>query len=194
MKTGDLIFSFIGARENAISDVTKGFRGARVNHIGVLIDTRQGTFVLEAFPPEVRLTKWEVFSRRSNDLAGQPRIMVGRLHHQYHELIDSAIAYGIRQRDIPYDRLYLTDEQSLYCSELIVDMFRHANSGEVFFSETPMSFRDNVTGEIHPTWVQYYAYFGMSVPEGEPGSNPGEISLDSKIDIIDVIGDIPGYE
>jgi hypothetical protein len=72
-------------------------------------------------------------------------------------------------------------------------MFRHANNGATFFPETPMSFRDTETGQIHPTWVQYYAYYGMPVPEGEPGSNPGELSLDSKIEIYDVIGSIPGY-
>lgn len=56
-----------------------------------------------------------------------------------------------------------------------------------------MSFRDELTGEIHPTWEQYYAYFGLLVPEGEPGSNPGDISKDPRIEIYDVIGNIPGY-
>lgn len=193
MKTGDLVFSFVGADENAISDVTLGYRGARVNHMGVLIDTNHGSFVLEAFPPEVRLTKFEVFSRRSHDDANAPRLMFGRLLPAYHHLITPAVEYGIVQRNTPYDQLYLTDEQALYCSELVVDMFRHANNNATFFPETPMSFRDTETGQIHPTWERYYAYFGMPVPEGEPGSNPGELSLDNKIEIFDVIGSIPGY-
>lgn len=194
MKTGDLIFSFIGADANAISDVSYGYQGARVNHMGVLLNTSHGSFVLEAFPPEVRLTKLEVFSRRSHDDAGTPRMMLGRLDQEFHQLIPPAVDYGIAQRNIPYDRLYLTDEHTLYCSELVVDMFRHANDGTTFFPETPMSFRDGQSGQIHPTWEQYYAYFGMPVPEGEPGSNPGEISLDTKIEIYDVIGSIPGHD
>jgi hypothetical protein len=161
--------------------------------MGVLVNTHHGSFVLDAFPPEVRLTNLEVFTRRSNDDEGSPRMMLGRLKGQHHHLIGPAIAYGIKQRNIPYDQLYLTNEAALYCSELVVDMFRHANDGASFFPETPMSFRDIQTGEIHPTWQHYYAYYGMPVPEGQPGSNPGEISLDSKLEIYDVIGSIPGY-
>lgn len=56
-----------------------------------------------------------------------------------------------------------------------------------------MNFKDNQTGEVHPSWIAYYAYFGMAVPEREPGSNPGEISLDSRINVYEVIGNIPGY-
>ena len=57
-----------------------------------------------------------------------------------------------------------------------------------------MSFRDLETGEVLEQWKSYYAYFGMPVPEGEPGSNPGDVSVDEKIYIYDVIGDISGYK
>lgn len=193
METGDLIFSFVGAEENAISDVTEGYCGARVNHMGVLSQTTLGLFVLEAFPPEVRLTHYEVFARRAKGIDGAPRIMVGRLKSEFGHFVPSAMEYGIKQRNIPYDQLYLTGEQALYCSELVVDMFKHANNGAEFFRERPMSFRDNETGEIHPTWTNYYAYFGMEVPEGKPGSNPGDISKDDRLSILHVEGRIPGY-
>jgi hypothetical protein len=193
MQTGDLIFSFIGSEDNAISGVTEGYRGARVNHVGVLTQTSIGFFVLEAFPPEVRLTHIDVFSRRSNDPAGLPRIMIGRLQTQFHNLIPAAMEYGIARRNIPYDRLYLTGEQALYCSELVVDMFKFANKNTEFFPENPMSFRDHETGLVHPTWTRYYSYYGMNVPEGEPGSNPGDMSKDSRLEIYKVEGNIPGY-
>lgn len=193
MQTGDLIFTQIGRSENAISSVTQGFKGARVNHVGVILETRYGKYALEAYYPEVRLTNISVHIKRSQDHRGNPRYMVGRLKRQHHRLIPKAIEYGLKQREIPYDRLYLTDESSLYCSELIVDMFRSANNGMEFFPEAPMSFRDLETGEIHEQWISYYGYFGMPVPEGEPGSNPGDMSLDPKLHIYDVIGDISGY-
>jgi hypothetical protein len=104
------------------------------------------------------------------------------------------MAYGLQQRDIPYDRRYLTDEAALYCSELIVDMFKAANDDVAFFEESPMSFRDTETGELHEYWIRYYDYFGMEVPDGEPGSNPGDISKDSRLDVYDVVGDITGYQ
>ena len=194
IETGDFVFSVVGRDDNAISAVTRGYRGARVNHMGIAVRTHLGDFVLEAFPPEVRLTKTEVFSRRSIGNAGQPRLMFGRLRPEYHSLIAPAIQHGIEQRNIPYDQLYLTGEAALYCSELVVDMFKFANGGQPFFHEDPMSFRDTQSGQIHQAWIDYYDYFGMQVPEGEPGSNPGDISLDERLTIYRVEGPIPGLQ
>jgi hypothetical protein len=193
IETGDFLFGFIGSRENAISAVTSGFRGARVNHLGIAVKNAKGTYLLEAFPPEVRLTNTEVYKRRTNDDSGKPRLLHARLRPEFRSLIGKAIQYGLSVRDVPYDRLYLTDNQSLYCSELVVDMFASANGGRPFFHERPMSFRDLSTGTIAQTWIDYYAYFGLPVPEGEPGSNPGDISADPRLEMIDVIGTIPGY-
>src|SRR5688572_13665357 len=64
---GDLVFSQIGSDANAISAVTEGYRGARVNHMGVVVKNHKGFFVLEAYPPEVRVTQLDVFLRRSSD-------------------------------------------------------------------------------------------------------------------------------
>jgi hypothetical protein len=190
---GDLLFTQIGSAQNAISAVTEGYRGARVNHVGVVVLNNKGTFVLEAFPPEVRVTQLDVFIRRSNDFSGQPRYIGARLRSAYTHLIQPAIAYGLSRRDIPYDELYLTDESAIYCSELLVDMFKVANNGVPFFAENPMSFRDPATGEILPAWVEYYERFGMDVPDGEPGSNPGNISKDHRLAITQVVGAITGY-
>jgi hypothetical protein len=191
---GDLVFSQIGRETNAISAVTEGFRGARVNHMGVALKNHKGIFILEAFPPEVRVTQLDVFLRRSADpFTGIQRFIVSRLKGSHSKLIPAAIEYGLQQRNRPYDDLYLTDMSALYCSELVVDMFKTANGNIEFFPEHPMSFRDLATGEIHPAWVEYYDKFGMEVPEGEPGSNPGTISKDFRLEIIDVQGPPTGY-
>ena len=86
METGDLLFTLIGRADNAISSVTAGYRGARVNHMGVVVINRRGTFVLEAFPPEVRLTNIAVFLRRTRNSDSRERYMVGRLdsEHRHH--------------------------------------------------------------------------------------------------------------
>ena len=69
--------------------------------------------------------------------------MIGRLTAPFRPLIPAAIEFGVQQRNVPYDDLYLDDAKSLYCSELVVDMYRYANGGVPFFQERPMSFRDN---------------------------------------------------
>lgn len=192
-KHGDLIFTQIGSGANAISAVTEGYRGARINHIGVVVLNIKGTYVLEAFPPEVRVTQIAVHLRRSAYVTDTPRFLLGRLNEEHAALIPAAIEYGLQQRNKPYDQLYLTDEGSLYCSELVIDMFKSANNGVEFFVEKPMSFIDLVTGDIHPVWIEYYAKFGMEVPAAHPGSNPGDISKDDRITIVHAAGPITGY-
>ncbi|MGL6603493.1 YiiX/YebB-like N1pC/P60 family cysteine hydrolase [Aeromonas hydrophila] len=192
-ENGDLLFTQIGPPDNAISAVTEGYGGARVNHMGVVLLNNYGAYVLEAFPPEVRVTSLAVHLRRSELGPAKPRYIHARLRNEYKSMIPNAIYYGLEKRGMPYDFIYLTDELALYCSELVVDMFRHANGGMEFFPEKPMSFRDVNTGEILPSWVAYYETFGMKVPEGEPGSNPGDISRDIRLNILSVVGDITGY-
>ncbi|BCE03449.1 YiiX/YebB-like N1pC/P60 family cysteine hydrolase [Marinicellulosiphila megalodicopiae] len=195
MKSGDIIFTQLGEATNAIGSVTKGYKGARVNHVGIVIENQHGKFVLEAFPPEVRLTNINIYLKRSWYGTKNPRYIVGRLKEEYQYLLDKAFTYGLRQRNVPYDHRYLTDESALYCTELIVDMFKYANGGADFFKESPMSFRDIETGEIHDYWKHHYLdFFGMVVPEGEPGSNPGDMSNDERLHIYDVVGDLTGYE
>ena len=169
MITGDLIFTQICSPYNAISAVTEGYCGARVNHVGIVVESPLGFFVLEAFPPEVRLTNIKVYLNRSNDSNGNHRYILARLKPEYQHLLPEAISYGLKQRDIPYDHLYVAGNAALYCSKLIIEMFKHANGGVPFFKEVPMSFRDLETGEIHEYWIKYYEYFGMDVPEKEPG-------------------------
>jgi len=193
-KHGDLIFSQLGTDANAISAVTRGFKGSRLNHVGLILKNNVGWFVLEAFPPEVRVTQIDVFTRRSADpVSGRERYLVSRLKQPFASLIPKAVKYGLARRNIPYDDLYLTDPAALYCSELIVDMFRSANDGTEFFAERPMSFRDPATGDIHPAWIEYYAKFGMNVPDGQPGSNPGDISKDARLEFVAVQGPPSGY-
>lgn len=195
MKTGDIIFTQLGSATNAISAVTEGYKGARVNHVGIIIENELGKFVLEAFPPEVRLTNINIFIKRSWDEFKNPRYIISRLKPEYNHMIEKALDYGLSQRNIPYDHRYLPDQAALYCSELLVDMFKHANEGDYFFKESPMSFRDTETGEIHEYWIRHYRdYFGMPVPEGETGSNPGDMSKDERIHIYDVVGNISGYK
>ncbi|MBP7780247.1 MAG: hypothetical protein KA045_01770 [Burkholderiaceae bacterium] len=191
---GDMLFTQLGnISDNAIAAVTEGLSGALVNHVGVVVENKWGIFVLEAFPPEVRVTSLEVFLKRSWASPDAPRFLHLRLKPTYADLLPPAIQYGLTQRNIPYDARYLTDEAALYCSELVVDMFTSANGGLAFFIEKPMSFRDKLTGEILPAWIQYYKIFGMEVPDGEPGSNPGDLSKDDKLVLVQAVGPLVGW-
>ncbi len=189
---GDLIFIQMGDDSDAISTVTVGWHGARLNHMGVLVKVQGSDWVLEAYPPKVMLTAFTQFIERSKNSIGKVRYLVGRLRPEWQHLIPAAIAYGRKHLGIPYDNRFLTDEEHLYCSELVVDMFKAANGAQEFFPEKPMSFTDPATGEISTAWVNYYHFFGMDVPQGAPGSNPGDVSSDPRLDIIKVVGPVSG--
>ncbi len=82
----------------------------------------------------------------------------------------------------PYDDLYLPGDSAIYCSELVQMNYVNA-AGEAVFAPIPMSFHDRM-GRILDEWIDFYSRHGMQVPEGEPGSNPGELSRRRQVTII----------
>ena len=81
-----------------------------------------------------------------------------------------------------YDYLYLPDNEDIYCSELV--QLAYVNKkGQPLFTTIPMSFHDQ-SGRITDYWTQFYAERGLEVPEGQPGTNPGELSQRSLVSII----------
>ena len=81
----------------------------------------------------------------------------------------------------PYDFVYQPGLEAVYCSELVSESYvdRH---GEKLFPPVAMSFHD-ASGIITPYWIDFYSRRGMDVPEGEPGTNPGELSRREAIKI-----------
>ena len=53
---------------------------------------------------------------------------------------------------------------------------------KIFFYLEPMTYKFN--DETLPVWTEYFNNLNMSIPEGEPGINPGGISLSENINII----------
>ena len=73
-----------------------------------------------------------------------------------------------------YDRLYLPDNEDIDCSELVQFSFIDTQ-GQRLFSSIPMSFHD-ASGRITDYWTNFYRQYNIAVPEGQPGTNPGELS------------------
>ena len=59
--------------------------------------------------------------------------------------------------------------------------------GRPLFSPIPMSFHD-ATGRITDYWTQFYARRGLHVPEGQPGTNPGELSQRKQVKLKKKVG------
>lgn len=176
---GDLLFC-CSDTANAITSVTCGVGDSPIDHVAVVhrLGGDDGEFfVIEAVKPAVRLTPIDEF------LAANPSVIVGRLNVEidYFRSIRNCLMMLGR----PYDDLYLPGDSAVYCSEL-VQLNYVTPAGDLVFDPVPMSFHDN-SGRVTDYWQAFYAGHGMAVPEGEPGSNPGELSCRPQITVIGTI-------
>ena len=173
---GDLLFC-AQVKGNNITDVTQGVGGMKIDHVAIF--HRQGgrTFALEAIHSGVGLTPIDSFmARREAVLAARLRDTLGVARS-----VERALGFIGR----PYDFNFMPDDSAFYCSELVQKCYRDSR-GELVFKPIPMSFHDK-SGRITPYWHDYYARQGLQVPEGEPGSNPGDLSRSAAICILGIV-------
>ena len=157
LKTGDLLFH-VADKENAITTVTPGM----IDHVAIVISPDS---VVEAVGKGV--VKSSIASLLEQD-GYYVKARVKGADRQ--KSIQRALEYLGRT----YDYLYLPDNESIYCSELVQLAFVDKH-GQPLFSPVPMSFHD-ASGQITDYWIHFYARHGMEVPEGKPGTNPGALS------------------
>lgn len=173
---GDLLFC-AQEKGNNITDVTQGVGGMKIDHVAIF--HRQGgrTFALEAIHSGVGLTPIDSFmARREVVLAARLRDTLG---------VARSVERALRFIGRPYDFNFMPDDSAFYCSELVQKCYRDSR-GELVFKPIPMSFHDQ-SGRITPYWHDYYARQGLQVPEGEPGSNPGDLSRSAAICILGIV-------
>ena len=163
LRSCDLLFC-VNPEGNAITDVTHGADGMQIDHVGIYHKGK----VIEAVPHRgVCLTPIDSFMTRNQYL-----IIIGRVSVPFSKR--KTIQRAKQCLGLPYDSLYIPDLKAVYCSELVQHAFCN-RQGERLFKPIGMTFRDS-TGEISSYWKDFYRQFGMQVPEGVEGSNPGELS------------------
>lgn len=173
---GDLLFACSDSA-NAITAVTSGIDELPIDHVGIVhrIGGENGPlYVIEAVKPVVCLTPIDTF------LCHNGAVIVGRVN------VDLDLRRSVKSCLLmvgrPYDDLYLPGDSALYCSELVQRCFVNSD-GELVFNTIPMSFHD-ATGQVTDYWKAFYSSRGMAVPEGEPGTNPGELSRRPQVTVI----------
>lgn len=167
---------------NAIASVTQGIDQINITHVAILHRQDGQTYALEA---SGRHGVWlnpidDFISQTDKTPSGLPMILVGRLKDQSNT--QASVSKALKYLGRPYDNLYSPTDSAIYCSEL-VQLSYTDRTGQSIFPLQPMSFHDS-TGRITPFWIEYYKRYGMTVPEGKPGTNPGALSRSNKIDII----------
>ncbi|MBQ9177195.1 MAG: TonB-dependent receptor [Bacteroidaceae bacterium] len=192
LEEGDLLFTAVSTNpqpnaasqnlSNAIASVTQGFEQINITHVAILHRQDGQTYALEASSQHgVWLNPIDDFiSQTDKTPAGLPMILVGRLKDRSN--IQASVSKALIYLGRPYDNLYSPTDSAIYCSEL-VQLSYTDRTAQPIFPLQPMSFHDS-TGRITPFWTEYYKRYGMTVPEGKPGTNPGALSRSNKIEII----------
>ena len=185
-ENGDLLFQDLdcGGLCTAIETVTEGVNGKSFSHLGLVHIYHDSVVVIEAIGKSVQVIPIQVFVNRNLEAAGNPKVLVTRLVNNNPSLKKKAIDFAVSQLGMPYDDAFLYDNGSYYCSELIYEAFKTANDDLPFFELTPMTFKDPVTKEMFPVWVEYYENLKMPIPEGKLGCNPGGISRSEKLKVV----------
>ena len=163
--TADLLFH-VSPQANAITDVTPGM----IDHVAIVLNADS---VIEAVGRGVVITPMD-------SLRQQPGYyLIGRVRGVHRA---ASVAQARTYMGRPYDYLYLSDNEAIYCSELVQLAFvdKHGNR---LLEPIPMSFHDD-SGQITEYWRRFYEKRGMDVPEGQPGTNPGELSQRRQVRIV----------
>jgi len=179
LQEGDLLFCCPDTA-NAITSVTSGVGEMPIDHVAIvhyMDGDRNQPCVIEAVKPMVRLTPIGTFCLEN------PRLLVGRVNADVD--IAASVNRCLTMVGKPYDDLYLPGDSAIYCSEL-VQLNYVTLAGDLVFDAVPMSFHDQ-SGQVTDYWQQFYQERGMEVPEGAPGTNPGELSRRPQVSIIDTI-------
>ena len=182
LQEGDLLFQDLDSSPlcDAIELVTPGYKDANFSHIGLVVLNNDTLKVLEAIPPKVVLTDIKSFFNRSYDRSGSSKIIAGRLKDEFQNTIKDAIIYAKSKIGIKYDEAFLMNNKSYYCSELIFEAFEK----DSIFKLKPMTFLHPETNDTLTVWKNYYSKLGVTIPQNEPGINPGIMSLSDKIEMI----------
>lgn len=188
LRQGDLLFQNTGTDEidNAIKDVTATSSSKNYSHVGMAMLKDEKWFILEAIPTEgICLTPLKKFLNRNKNKLNKSQTTVARLDSYYQPYISKAIDYGIERINMPYDEVFLWNDDSYYCSELVYKMFssQELHRDSIPFLTHPMTFNDS-TGSPMPSWVNYYRKLNQPIPEGIKGTNPNLMASSPHINFV----------
>ena len=177
LRSGDLLF-FAPAKDNAITKVTQGIGDVAIDHVAIVRAADSVITTIEAVHRGV--VEMPIDSTWARARQKSETVIVGRINGGLN--IPASIARALQHLGKPYDFFFEPSDSAIYCSELVQKAFVDIE-GKPLFHTIPMSFH-TPDGKILPYWTEYYRRAGKTVPEGAPGTNPGQLSRSRRLIIL----------
>lgn len=177
LRSGDLLF-FAPAKDNAITKVTQGIGDVAIDHVAIVRAADSVITTIEAVHRGV--VEMPIDSTWARTRQKSEAVIVGRINGGLD--IPASIARALQHLGKPYDFFFEPSDSAIYCSELVQKAFVDIE-GKPLFHTIPMSFH-TPDGKILPYWTEYYRRAGKTVPEGAPGTNPGQLSRSRRLIIL----------
>ena len=182
IQNGDLLFVEAETKNlsGAISRVTENNQTISYDHSAIVEKNKNKINVLEAsIKKGSNKTSYSRFLK--NHIKN--KIILYRLKPEFQFAIPNAILKANEMLGKPYNKTYILNENSFYCSDFIERSFRKSK----IFDLKPMTFINPKTGKTDEFWKNFYEDLGLKVPEGKLGCNPNGLSASSKIEKIKVL-------
>ncbi|MGM9803396.1 MAG: YiiX/YebB-like N1pC/P60 family cysteine hydrolase [Muribaculaceae bacterium] len=177
LRDGDLLF-FAPEQSNAITQVTQGIDSVPIDHVAIVHLVGSCVVTIEATHRGVVVMP--IDSTRMRALQRREAVMVARVNGDVD--VAESIGGALRHLSKPYDFFFEPSDSAIYCSELVQKAYVDTG-GKPVFNTIAMSFH-TPDGKILPYWTEYYRRAGKTVPEGAPGTNPGQLSRSQRVVIL----------
>lgn len=172
LRDGDLLFHVVEG-SNAITAVTHGTQSLSIDHVAIYYTGDDGS------PLVVQAVYDGVVTTPLDTLLSEPGYYIaGRVSGAD---LSCSVRHALSHLGKPYDFVFSPTPSEVYCSELVLLSYVD-QEGHPLFAPTAMTFRDS-TGSIPAYWQSFYGQRNLTVPEGAPGSNPGELSRRPEVKI-----------
>lgn len=184
LKEGDLVFQDLdcGPLCDAIEAVTEGYQGRDFSHVAIIIKENKRLRAIEAIGSEVRTISIDSLFLRA---PLKNKYLIMRLNDEYQYLAKDISKNSLKYIGKKYDDRFIMNNDSLYCSELVYEVYNSSIKGEKIFHLQEMTYKDPATNKFFEAWIDYYKSLKSFIPEGLPGINPGLISRSPYLHIVE---------
>jgi len=180
-QNGDLLF--VGAKSEhlsgAINRVTQKEENIAFDHVALVEVSHDRIYLIHATGEKGTLRE-SISDYIHRSLPEKPTWFIFRLKDDYQPCVPDAIDEAKKWLGKPYNRSYILNDSSIYCSDLIERAFRKCH----LFDLEPMTFKDPKTNEFDAYWIRFYDRLGIPIPEGQPGCNPNGLAASDKLMVV----------